>query len=93
MAKVDVFLKLRKDNTSGEIFPIAANSIGFVSDQASERFGYAVIKFQIETDDTIFDPVVDTGLTIAATRQPIDTEAVVRGLRKVKSEIRRLEAS
>jgi hypothetical protein len=91
--KIDVFLRLRKDTQTGIVTAYQGNSLGFPPDSAgSERFVYSVIKFQVDVDDTIFDPVVDTGLTITATRNPIDSEAVVRGLRRVQSEVRDLEA-
>lgn len=92
MAKTDVYLQIRRDIETGKISAYRATSIQAQPDVSSGKFTYAVIHFELDVDDDIFDPTWYIGETVRVGHEgPVDSDAVVRGLRKVKTEIAKID--
>lgn len=85
MYKVDAYLTLRKHDDG----QVTCTKVSSTRPATAVYEGEALLYFKLEVDNNVFDPSIDTGVTLKIQRRgdDFDVTKVVSGLKAIRDEI------
>lgn len=84
MWKKPLYIRLDKGTSSGEM--VIGTAGGIPPAHAANTL--VVLKIELELDETLFMPALDTQTTVRVTRPMVDMSAVVAGLKQIDHDVK-----